>query len=73
LVRLGRLVSARTARRERVRDLCHFVHFFASPEDRARWTAEHPGTFLLSVEGAYRLGELTNRAAFGAALVTGGR
>ena len=56
-----------------IQRFCHFVHFFASPEDSARWTAEHPGTFLLTVENAYRLGEFTNRAAFGAALVTGGR
>jgi alkylmercury lyase len=52
---------------------CHFVHFFASPEDSAQWTTEHPGTFLLAVEDAYCLGELTNRAAFGAALLRGGR
>src|SRR6266849_3916719 len=25
-----------------VQRFCHFVHFFASPEDGARWTAEHP-------------------------------
>jgi alkylmercury lyase len=56
-----------------IQRFCHFVHFFASPEDGARWTAEHPGTFLLTVEDAYRLGELTNRAAFGTALVPGGR
>ena len=56
-----------------IQRFCHFVHFFASREDGARWTAEHPGTFLLTVEDAYRLGELTNRAAFGAALLPGGR
>lgn len=49
---------------------CHFVHFFASPEVAARWTAEHPGTFALSVEDAYRVGQLTNRATFGAVLAT---
>ena len=56
-----------------IQRFCHFVHFFASPADSAQWTAEHPGTFLLTVEDAYRLGELTNRAAFGAALLPGGR
>jgi alkylmercury lyase len=56
-----------------IQRFCHFVHFFASPEDSAQWTAEHPGTFLLTVEDAYSLGELTNRAAFGAALLPGGR
>jgi alkylmercury lyase len=56
-----------------IRRFCHFVHFFVSPDDGAQWMAEHSGTFLLSVEDAYRLGELTNRAAFGAALVAGCR
>jgi len=51
-----------------VQSFCHFVHFFASPDAAASWTAQHPGTFPLSVEDAFRLGQLTNRAAFGAAL-----
>jgi alkylmercury lyase len=51
-----------------LKSFCHFVHFFASPDTAASWTAEHPGTFPLSVDDAYRLGQLTNRAAFGAAL-----
>jgi alkylmercury lyase len=51
-----------------IQRFCHFVHFFASPAAGEQWTAEHPGTFLLSVEDAYRLGVLTNRAAFGAAM-----
>jgi alkylmercury lyase len=51
-----------------IESFCHFVHFFASPDSAATWTAEHPGTFLLSVDEAYRLGELTNRAMFGAVL-----
>ncbi len=56
-----------------IQRFCHFVHFFASPEDGERWTAQHPGTFLLSVDDAYSLGQLTNRAAFGPVLVLGGR
>jgi alkylmercury lyase len=51
-----------------IQRFCHFVHFFASPQDSERWVAEHPGTFLLSVDDAYRLGQLTNRARFGDAL-----
>jgi alkylmercury lyase len=47
---------------------CHFVHFFASPDAAASWTAGHPGTFQLSIDDAYRLGRLTTRGAFGAAL-----
>jgi hypothetical protein len=44
------------------------VNFFASPDAAASWTAGHPGTFKLSIDNAYRLGRLTTRAAFGAAL-----
>jgi alkylmercury lyase len=51
-----------------IESFCHFVHFFASPDSAATWTAEHPGTFLLSVDEGYRLGQLTNRAMFGAVL-----
>lgn len=56
-----------------IQSFCHFIHFFASSEAGAAWTAEHPGTFLLSVDDAYRLGHLTNQATFGAALAGGGR
>jgi alkylmercury lyase len=51
-----------------IQSFCHFVHFFVSPAAASSWTAEHPGTFTLSVDEAYRLGKLTNRATFGAAL-----
>jgi alkylmercury lyase len=55
-----------------IQRFCHFVHFFASAEGGEQWIAQHPDTFLLTVEDAYRLGELRNRAAFGTALVPGG-
>lgn len=51
-----------------VQSFCHYIHFFASPEAGAAWTAEHAGTFLMSVDDAYRLGRLTNAARLGAAL-----
>ncbi|MGH2865847.1 MAG: organomercurial lyase [Solirubrobacteraceae bacterium] len=54
--------------RDVVQSFCHFVHFFASPNAAASWAAQHPGTFPLSIDDAYRLGQLTNRATFGAAL-----
>ena len=56
-----------------IQRFCHFVHFFASPDDAEQWTCEHPGTFLLSVDDAYRLGQLTNRAVFGDVLAPAGR
>jgi alkylmercury lyase len=56
-----------------IQRFCHFVHFFASREDSERWVAEHPGAFVLSVDDAYRLGQLTNRAVFGDALAAAAR
>ena len=35
-----------------VLSFCHYVWFFATPESGRQWTAEHPGTFLLTVEEA---------------------
>ena len=51
-----------------VQSFCDYVHFFASPHAAEQWTAQHPGTFGLSVDGAYRLAQLTNHASFGAGL-----
>jgi alkylmercury lyase len=50
-----------------VRSFCHFVHFLASEHAAAKWTARNPGTFTLSIEDGYRLGQLTNKATFGRA------
>jgi alkylmercury lyase len=53
-----------------VQSFCHFIHFFASAGAGEAWTAEHPGTFLMSVDDAHRLGRLTNAARLGAVLRT---
>ena len=45
---------------------CHRVLLFASEATGARWTAEHEGTMLLSVEEAFELGRrMTARIASG--------
>jgi alkylmercury lyase len=51
-----------------VRSFCHFVHFFASEKAAQEWTEQHPGTFTVSIDQGFQLGQLTNRATFGAAL-----
>jgi alkylmercury lyase len=51
-----------------VESFCDFIYFFASPEAAASWRPLHPGTFTLTVDDAYRLGQLTNHASFGAGL-----
>ena len=43
---------------------CHYVHFFAAPEYGARWVAEHPGTFLMTLEDAWELGRRKNAAQY---------
>jgi alkylmercury lyase len=51
-----------------IQTFCHFVHFFATPEAAASWTAEHEGTLAIPVEDAFEVGQLVNRARFGEAL-----
>ncbi len=53
-----------------IRSFCHYVHFFPTAENAASWMADRPNTFLLSVDEAFELGQLTNRARFGSALDT---
>lgn len=43
---------------------CHFVHFFRDREAGARWTAAHPGTFLLAREAAVDIGRRVNAARY---------
>jgi alkylmercury lyase len=47
-----------------IRSFCHYVHFFASREAGVTWTAEHPGTILLSLEDAFELGRRVNALNF---------
>ena len=64
------LMPDRTFDRDVIVNFCHFVHFFGSREAGEAWIARHPGTFLLSVEEAFALGQLTNARNFGDALTT---
>ena len=47
-----------------IQSFCHFVHFFASEEAGETWTAQHPGTFLLSLQDAFELGRRVNQINF---------
>jgi alkylmercury lyase len=51
-----------------VQSFCDFVYFFASAQAAAPWTSKHPGTYALSVDDTYRLGQLANHASFGVGL-----
>ena len=37
-----------------IRSFCHFVHFFASEQASAVWTARNPDTFTLPIEQGFR-------------------
>jgi hypothetical protein len=47
-----------------VTTFCHLVHFFASRDAGAAWTAQHPGTFVLSIEEGAQIARLVNAACF---------
>ncbi|GMQ89948.1 MAG: organomercurial lyase MerB [Gammaproteobacteria bacterium] len=49
---------------------CHFVYFFRSRKDGETWVDEHDGTFLLSLEDAFVVGQKKNALRFGDALGT---
>ena len=45
-----------------VTSFCHYVHFFVDADAGKKWTSEHPGTFLISLEDAFEIGRLTDEA-----------
>ncbi len=51
-----------------VAKLCHFIFFFAGRESGERWTAQNPGTFLMTLSEGFELGRLKNEARFGDSL-----
>lgn len=51
-----------------IKTFCHFVHFFVSAEAAERWTAQHPGTFVLSLADGARIARGVNRASLGSVL-----
>jgi alkylmercury lyase len=53
---------------ETIASFCHYVFFLASLAAGAEWVHEHEGTFLLTLDDAFRLGQMKNAARFGAVL-----
>jgi alkylmercury lyase len=47
---------------------CHFHFFFASRESGARWVAQHPETFLVSLDTVFAFVSRLNRHMFGTEL-----
>jgi len=52
--------EATRAKENVVTHFCHFVHFFESEKAGLEWTEQHPGTFLLTINEAHRLGHKIN-------------
>ncbi len=57
---------------EAIKSFCHYVYFLASAAAGAAWTAEHAGTFVLSIEDGFALARMNNAARFGQVLDGGG-
>ena len=47
---------------------CHYVHHFTSPSTAQRWTAAHPGTFVISLDDAAELARRFTARTFGTAV-----
>ena len=43
---------------------CHFVYYFADRIVAEQWSATHPGTFVLSLADAFRVGQLLNATRY---------
>lgn len=47
---------------------CHYVHFFPDRATADAWTADRPGTFVLSIAEGFTLGERMNRTRWDAVM-----
>jgi alkylmercury lyase len=54
------LLPGKATQKDVVNAFCCFVHFFPSHGAGETWAAQHPGTFLLSIEEAYALARRKN-------------
>ncbi len=44
--------------------LCHYIHFFASPDAAGRWIDDTPGTFWVPVADAFEVARRMNAAVY---------
>ena len=51
-------------RRDVISAFCHYIHFFSSAEVGADWLERNPGTFLVSLPDAFRLGRMKNQMQY---------
>jgi hypothetical protein len=56
--------SSNWLQKDVITTFCYFVHFFPSRQAGESWSAQHPGTFLLSIDEAHVLARLKNEAQY---------
>ena len=54
------LPDAAEVQKDVLTTFCHFVHFFPSRQSAESWCAQHPGTFILSIDDAHTLARRKN-------------
>lgn len=47
-----------------ITNFCHYVHFFISPEAARKWASENEGTFIMSLDDAFDLGQDKNKLQY---------
>ena len=47
-----------------ISSFCHFIHFFANPAAAAEWTAQHDGTFTISLAEGSEIARVMNRGRY---------
>jgi alkylmercury lyase len=47
-----------------INTFCHYIHFFANPAAAHAWTAQHEGTFTLSLAEGSEIARFTNRGRY---------
>lgn len=47
-----------------ITNFCHYVHFFSSPEAGRKWSSDHEGTFIMSLDEAFNLGREKNKLQY---------
>lgn len=47
------------------RNFCQYVNFFPSAEMGEQWVRQHSKTYLISIEEAFKIGQIKNQAQFG--------
>lgn len=47
-----------------ITNFCHYLHFFISPESAGKWSSENEGTFIMSLDDAFNLGQEKNKLQY---------